>query len=66
MDDSSWVPDDLTEVTLDGRREIDFWTKTLGATEQDLKDAILNVGSNADDVRRFLGRKDPTPPTVAG
>lgn len=66
MDESNWIPDDLARVTLDDPRAVDYWAKTLGATEQDLRDAIANVGSNADAVRTFLGRKDPIPPTVAG
>jgi hypothetical protein len=66
MDDSNWIPADLTRVTLDDPRAVDYWTKTLGATDEDLRQAMDNVGSNPDAIRTFLSRKDPLPPTVAG
>ena len=37
--------------------EIQYWTKALGVTEQQLKDAVKAVGPVANDVRAHLNRK---------
>ena len=37
-------------------REINYWTKELGCTPDQLKTAVLRVGPSADAVRRYLGR----------
>jgi hypothetical protein len=64
--DAPWIPDDLTRVTLDDPQAVEYWTKALGATEQDLRAALQNVGTNAESVRTFLRRKDPMPPEITG
>ena len=55
------VPSDLTRVTLDQPWEIEYWTKSLGATEQELRDALHAVGPSAEQVQSYLSRKDPLP-----
>jgi hypothetical protein len=41
-------------IQLNERWEIDFWTRTLQVTEQDLREAIAVVGSDVAVIRRFL------------
>jgi hypothetical protein len=38
------------------RWELDYWTKELGVTPDELKDAVKQVGPMAKDVRRHLGK----------
>lgn len=43
-------------INLDELSEILFWSRRLGCSEQQLRDAVRLVGSNAADVRRYLKR----------
>jgi len=35
---------------------IRYWTTILGCTEAELRGAVTAVGTNADDLRRYLGK----------
>jgi hypothetical protein len=58
------MPDNLTErgprdakrISLDERWEREYWSKTLGVSEQELERVVREVGPMADDVRRRLGK----------
>ena len=63
------MSDDLTKRGASDRSRIninqDFerrsWAKSLGVTEDDLKEAVHNVGDRADKVREYLKhRKHPS------
>lgn len=61
MNDEAPVPSDLTTVSLHDTWEIEYWTKALGATEQELRDALQAVGSRVEQVQNYLARRDPPP-----
>ncbi len=58
------MPDDLTRSGPEDRKkinvnqswEIDSWTKKLEVSEQELKDAVSEVGPLVVDVERHLGK----------
>ena len=43
-------------INLDERNEILHWSRRLGCSEQQLRDAVSAVGPNAADVRRYVQR----------
>lgn len=47
-------PKDRARINVHERHELDYWTKALGCTEQQLLDAVHVVGVMAADVRRYL------------
>lgn len=44
------------EINLAERYEITHWSRRLGCSEQQLRDAVRAVGPRASAVRRHLGR----------
>jgi hypothetical protein len=62
---SDTMSDDLTKRSGSDRSRIninqDFerrsWAKSLGVTEEELKEAVHNVGDRADKVREYLRQK---------
>jgi hypothetical protein len=58
------MPDDKTKTGADRRfisleqpHELRDWTQSLGCTEQQLREAVNEVGNSADAVRRYLSKK---------
>lgn len=59
------MPDDKTKrQPQDGQRinihepyEVTDWSKRLGVTPEQLKQAVKDVGPMADDVKKKLGKK---------
>jgi len=47
---------DRTRINVNEKHEVDYWTKTLGISEQKLCDAVKAVGIMAADVRKHLGK----------
>jgi hypothetical protein len=45
-------------ISLDEEHEVRYWTKTLGVSEQRLRDAVKRVGHSAAKVRVELGMKE--------
>ena len=45
---------DRIDVNTDYERQ--YWTKALGVSGQQLRDAVDQVGTSADAVRRHLGK----------
>jgi hypothetical protein len=43
-------------IDLDDRYEIMHWSRRLGCSELQLRDAVHAVGADGADVRRHLGR----------
>jgi NACalpha-BTF3-like transcription factor len=56
-DESTQGTGDCRRVSLDEAYEIEYWTHALGASEEDIRLAIAQVGSAVADVRRALGAK---------
>ena len=44
-------------IDLRERRHMDFWCKSLGATQMQLYRAVAHVGPSPSDVRRFLSAR---------
>lgn len=47
---------DRSRINLHEDYEVEYWTKELGISRKELEDAVGRAGSNADAVRRELGK----------
>jgi hypothetical protein len=47
---------DRDRINLQEDYEVQYWTKTLGVSAEELRKAVEAVGSTADAVRRHLGK----------
>lgn len=56
-DPSKRGPADRSRINVHESHEVQYWTKELGVTEQQLKVAVAKVGVMATNVRRELGKK---------
>ncbi|TRX73717.1 DUF3606 domain-containing protein [Pseudomonas mangiferae] len=45
---------DRSRINVHERHEVDYWTKALGVSEDQLKAAVEAVGVSADKVRAHL------------
>lgn len=50
------VPSDRSKIELDDPAVQRHWVNTLGATREEIADAIAKVGASPDTVRRELAR----------
>lgn len=48
---------DRERISLSQDHEVAYWTKALGVSEQELRDAVSAVGNMAADVRARLTNK---------
>jgi hypothetical protein len=48
---------DRARINLHEKHEIQYWTKALGVTEEELQQAVKQAGNNADAVRQHLRTK---------
>jgi len=49
-------PQDRSRISMSEDWEIDYWTKELNCSEEELRDAISKAGSSVESVREFLRR----------
>jgi hypothetical protein len=56
-DDKSKTGADRKLIALEQPHELRDWMKSLGCTEQQLRDAVKAVGHSADAVRAYLAKK---------
>lgn len=49
-------PQDASKISLSEDYEVQYWTKTLGVTREELEQAVKSAGSGADAVRAHLQR----------
>jgi hypothetical protein len=49
-------PADRSRINVNESWEVRWWTQELGVTEDQLRDAVRQVGVSAAAVRRHLGR----------
>jgi hypothetical protein len=49
-------PRDARRINLDEPYEIQNWCKSLGLSEQELRDAVAKVGTSAEAVKKHLGK----------
>jgi hypothetical protein len=47
---------DRTQINVNQPHEVQYWTKALGISEDQLKTAVKSVGPNAEAVRKHLGK----------
>lgn len=52
---------DRDRISVQQAHEIAYWTQALDCTEEELKEAVRNVGHMADDVRRYFETKRKPP-----
>lgn len=45
---------DRTRISMSEDYEVQYWTKELGLTKDELQRAVDQVGNSADKVREFL------------
>ena len=45
---------DRSRINLSQDHELQYWTKTLDVTEEELREAVRAAGSSADKVREYL------------
>jgi hypothetical protein len=45
---------DGTRINVDQDREVRYWTRELGVSEEELKEAVRQVGTQVDSVRQHL------------
>ena len=48
---------DFTRISLTQDEEIRFWTRELGVSPAELRNAVAIACSSADEVRKFLRRR---------
>jgi hypothetical protein len=53
-DKNSTGSPDRDRISLSEEYEIRDWTKSLGVTEDELREAVDAVGNSADKVRQYL------------
>jgi hypothetical protein len=56
-DKTKRAPQDAKLISLDEDYEVEYWTKKLGVTRQQLAEAIKAVGHSAERVREHLKRR---------
>jgi hypothetical protein len=49
-------PADAQRINVNEDYEVRYWTKTLGVSEEKLRDTVKNVGVMTADVRKALGK----------
>lgn len=47
---------DRDRISLGQEHEVQYWTKALGVSPEQLQKAVQAVGPTAEAVRRYLGR----------
>ena len=47
---------DRKRIDLDQDYELRYWTRELGVTEEELKQAVRAAGTQIDTVRRYLDK----------
>ena len=55
-DRSKRGPQDAARINVHESWELEYWTEELGVTEQELRDAVQQVGPMSKDVRKHLGK----------
>lgn len=50
-------PQDRARINMNEDWEVQYWTKELGVSKEELREAIKAVGPMAADVRARLGRR---------
>jgi hypothetical protein len=49
-------PQDRSRISLSEKWEVQYWTKELNVTEEQLQQAVEQAGNSADAVRQHLAK----------
>lgn len=49
-------PQDRSRINVNESWELQYWTRELGVTEEQLRSAVKTAGTSADAVRKHLGK----------
>jgi Protein of unknown function (DUF3606) len=49
-------PVDRSKINLSEKHEVRYWSKQLGVTELQLRDAVKVAGSSVENVKQKLGK----------
>jgi hypothetical protein len=49
-------PQDRSRINVNESWELQYWTRELGVSEEQLRDAVKTAGTSAEAVRRQLGK----------
>jgi len=47
---------DRERINISEKHEVQYWTKRLGVSEEELRDAVERVGPMVEDVQKELNR----------
>jgi hypothetical protein len=47
---------DDSRINVNQPHEVTYWTKTLGVSEEKLREAVQKVGVMVADVKKYLGK----------
>jgi hypothetical protein len=50
------VPD-FRRVIIHEEHELNYWTKEFGVSEKELRQAVMEVGTSAEEVKKYLEEK---------
>jgi hypothetical protein len=50
-------PQDRARINVNEAHEIQYWTKQLGVSETQLREAVQAVGVSADAVKKHFGKQ---------
>ena len=51
------VPD-FRRVNVHEEHELNYWTKEFGVSEKELRQAVMDVGTSAEAVKKYLEEKN--------
>lgn len=49
-------PQDASKINVHEAWELEYWSKELGVTKEQLKEAVRAVGTSVAAVKRYLGK----------
>ncbi len=49
---------DRKRINVHEKYEVEYWTKTLGVSPDQLRDAVNTVGTSVEKVREYLKKKE--------
>ncbi|MDM1556117.1 DUF3606 domain-containing protein [Chryseobacterium indologenes] len=49
-------PQDASKINVNEYWELEYWSKELGVTKEQLKEAVRAVGTSVAAVKRYLGK----------
>lgn len=55
-DKTKTAPEDGNRINVHEDYEVNYWTKTLGCTKDELNNAVKEAGTSVKAVREYLGK----------